>query len=160
MIPTRFPDIIGLTCDIYIVEAKTAGQWQADPSLVDATSGGVQTETFGGTTIQDNTFTVAGPYELDSAVFDDNTGDYTGLGAAYDMVIDCNQNGLLDGGDYIDGYGREAGLYIVHDTAAQGPLAVTELSVYSVGSVFGIVSTRTWENTYYPTDIASMANFR
>ena len=154
--PTRFPDIVGLTCDVYMVEAKTAGQWQGDPALVDVTAGGPQTETFGGSTIQENSHLVVGPYELDSAVYDENTNAYTGLGHPYDMVLDCNQNGQLDGGDYIDGFSREAGLYIVHDTSEQGPLAVTELPVYSVGAVFGIPSNKTYEDTYYPTDIASM----
>jgi hypothetical protein len=154
--PTRFPQIVGRTCDIYIVEAKTAGQWLADPSLVDVTIGGPQTETFGGTTIQANTFTVAGPYELDSAVYDDSTGDYTGLGAGYDMVLDCDRDGYLGGGDFIDGYSREAGLYAVHDTAAQGPLPVTRISSYSVGAIYGIPADQTYERLYFPTDIASM----
>jgi hypothetical protein len=157
--PTRFPEIVGQTCDIYVVDAKTVGQWLADSSLADVTAGGAQTESFGGTTIQENTFTVTGAYELDSAVYDDLTGDYTGLGAAYDMVIDCNQNGQLDSGDYIDGLSKDAGLYIVHDTAVQGPLAVTEL-LYSidvaVGASFGIPSNKLAEDLYYPTDIASM----
>jgi hypothetical protein len=114
--PNRFPEIVGQSGDIYVVEAKFAGAWEADPTLVDATPGGAQTETFGGTTIQENTFTVVGPYGLDSAVFVPATNDYTGLGHGYDIVIDTNQNGELDGGDYIDGFGREAGLYVVHDT--------------------------------------------
>ncbi len=154
--PTRYPEIVGETCDIYVVLAKTAGQWLGDPSLVDARPGGAQTETFGGTTIQDNTFTVADPYDLDSAVYEESTGDFTGLGAAYDMVIDVNQDGQLSTGDYIDGFSREAGLYVVHDTSEQGPLAVTELASYSVGAVFGIVSSKTYENTYYPSIIASL----
>lgn len=154
--PNLFPEIIGQTGDIYVVEAKTSGGWLADPSLVDVTSGGPQTEAFGGSTIQENTFTVVGPYELSSDVYDTNTGGNTGLGHGYDMVIDFNQNGLLDTGDYIDGFGREAGLYVVHDTAAAGPLAVTELPVYSVGAVFGIPSNKTYEDTYYPTNIAAM----
>jgi len=154
--PTRFPEIVGQTCDIYVVDAKSAGQWQADSSLTDVTAGGAQTESFGGTTVQENTFIVVDAYDLDSAVYDDLTGDYTGLGAPYDMVIDCNQNGQLDSGDYIDGYGREAGLYIVHDTSAQSLMAVTESASYSVGTVFGIPSNKTMEEVYYPTDIASM----
>ncbi len=154
--PVRYPEIVGQTCDIYVVEAKTAGQWLGDPSLVDVRPGGVQTETFGGTTIQDNTFTVASAYDLPSAVYEDSTGDFTGLGAAYDMVIDVNQDGELSTGDFIDGFGREAGLYIVHDTSEQGPLAVTELSSYSVGAVFGIPSNMTYEDTYYPTNIGSL----
>ncbi|UCF32448.1 MAG: hypothetical protein JSV78_08930, partial [Phycisphaerales bacterium] len=154
--PTRFPQIVGQTGDIYVVEAKSVAAWGADPTLVDATPDGAQTETFGGTTIQENTFQVVGPYDLDSAVFVPATGDYTGLGHGYDMVIDLNQNGELDGGDFIDGLSREAGLYIVHDTTQPGPLAVTQVAPYSVGAIFGIPSWATNEVLYYPTNIAAM----
>src|SRR6266540_5486908 len=37
--PTRFPGIVGHTCDIYVVAAKSASQWIADPSLADVTPG-------------------------------------------------------------------------------------------------------------------------
>ncbi len=154
--PTRFPGIIGKTADIYVVEAKSAGQWQVDPSLVDATADGAMTVTFSGTTIQENTFTVAAPYDLDSAVFQARTGDYTGLGHGYDMVVDANQNGLLDGGDFLDGGGKQAGLYVVHDTTLLGPLAVTQIDSYSVGTIYGIPSNKTFERLYFPTNIASM----
>ena len=107
--PLRFPEIVSQTGDIYIVEAKTAAGWDVDPTLVDETTDGPQTETFGGTTIQENTFLVTGPYELSSLVYQDHTGDFTGLGHGYDVVLDMNQNGVLDGGDYLDGYGGEAG---------------------------------------------------
>jgi len=154
--PTRYPDVLGQAADIYVVEAKTASEWAADPALLDATPGGPQTETFGGTTIQENTFSVVGPYDLESAVYDPATGDYTGLGHGYDVVLDMNQNGVLDGGDYIDGPGAEAGLYVLHDTTQPGPLDVTEVTSYSVGAIFGIPSYYTNENLYYPTDIAGM----
>ncbi|MFH0982056.1 MAG: hypothetical protein V2A79_11000 [Planctomycetota bacterium] len=147
--PTRFPDTIGRTCDIYVVEHKSSGGWAVDPSLVDVTAGGPLTETFGGATIQANTFTVTGAYEL-------NADAGLGLGVGYDMVLDCNQDAELNGGDYIDGLGNEAGLYAVHDTTAAGPLVVTEIPSYSVGTVFSIPSGYTNEDLYYPTDIASM----
>ncbi|UCF33696.1 MAG: hypothetical protein JSV78_15330, partial [Phycisphaerales bacterium] len=139
--PTRFPTIVGQTCDIYIVDAKTASQWSGDPSLTDVTPGGAQTETFGGSTIQDNTFLVTGPYDLDA-----NAG--TGLGVGYDVVLDCDQDGELSDGDYIDGLSTEAGLYAVHDFTDLGPLGVTEV-VYSGGTWLG-------QDTYYPSNIASM----
>lgn len=138
--PFRFPGITGV-CDIYVVETKSSGQWLVDPSLVDVRPGGPQPATFGGATIQDNTFTIA-----NSAGLSGDAG--TGLGVGYDLVLDCNRNGLLDSGDAIDGLGHEAGFYIVRDTTAAGPLAVTEV-LYSGGSWLG-------QDTYYPSNIASM----
>ncbi len=146
--PTRFPEIIGETGDIYVVEAKSAGAWEADPTLLDVRPSGGQTETFGGTTIQENTFTLVGPYDLDSAVYVPATDDFTGLGHGYDLVFDMNRNGELDGGDYVDGLGREAGLYVVHDTTQSGPLPVTQMT-YSGGSWLG-------QRTYYPSDLATL----
>ncbi len=145
--PGRFPDIAGQDCDIYIVEAKTAAEWTADPSLTDVT-GGAQTETFSAGTIQDNTFTISGSASL--------SGDAgIGLGVAYDVVCDFNQNGVFDSGDYIDGLDDEVhGMYVVHDTTQPGPLDVTELT-YTCPNWDG-TSGYDDQNTFYPTDIASM----
>jgi hypothetical protein len=154
--PTQHPDIVGRTADVYIVEHKSAGLWAFDPELIDMTADGPLTVTFGGETIQDNTFVISGPNELNAAVFDPGTGDFTGLGAPYDMVVDFDQDGQLSGGDYIDGLGREAGLYVVHDTTQPGPLAVTDVPPYSVGTVFGIPGSLSNEVLFYPTDIAEM----
>lgn len=150
--PTRFAGVVGQTCDIYMVAAKSAIQWATDGTLTDVTPGGMQTESFGGATIQANTFQVAAPSDLNA-----NTG--TGLGVGYDVVLDCDQNGTLSDADYIDGYGDEAGFYAVHDTTAAGPLAVTEVQYNidaGVGMTFGIPATQLSENLYYPTNIGSM----
>ncbi|HVP10064.1 MAG TPA: hypothetical protein VMV94_02635, partial [Phycisphaerae bacterium] len=147
--PTRFPDIVGKTADIYVVVKKTIGQWQLDPALVDVTPGGKLTHTFTGSTIQANRVTVVAAGGLSGLAG-------TGLGVPFDMVIDTNRNGILDGGDYIDGYGNEAGLYVVNDTSSAGPLAVTNIASYDVGTIYGIPSGMTLEDIYYPTNIASM----
>jgi len=138
--PFRFPAIVGETADIYLVEAKDAAQWALSPGLTDV-AGGPLTVTFSGTSIRANDWQVAAANSLDA-----DAG--TGLGVGYDIVLDMNQNGQLDDVDYIDGLGDEAGLYMVHDTTQSGPLAVTEIT-YSGGSWLG-------QDTYYPTDIASM----
>jgi hypothetical protein len=151
--PGRFPDVVGQTCDIYIVEAKTAAQWDVDPSLTDVTFDGPQTETFVAGSIQDNTFLVSNGSELD--------GDAgLGIGVPYDIVCDCNQNGELDGGDYIDGYNtgaindRAHGMYIVHDLTQPGPLEVSS-EIYSVQP--GTVTPGfEQEEVFYPTNIDSM----
>ena len=150
--PTRFPSIVGQTCDIYVVNAKTAAQWAVNVTLTDVTTGGPQTESFGGATIQVNTFQVTAASEL-SAVAG------LGLGVGYDVVLDVDQNGMLGDGDFIDGLSDEAGFYAVHDTTLGGPEPVTEL-LYSltpaIAATYDIPGDKRAEDLYYPTDVASM----
>lgn len=146
--PSRFPAIVGQTCDIYVVAAKNTAGWIANNTLTDVTLGGFQTQSFVALNIQSNTFLVAGPGELSGAAG-------TGLGVGYDVVFDCNQNGLLDGNDYIDGPNNESGFYVVHDTTLPGPYAVTELT-YAIGAGFGIPATHLAQNTFFPTTIATL----
>lgn len=150
--PTRFPSILGQTCDIYVVAAKTTSQWDADNTLTDVTPGGMQTETISGADIQSNTFQVAAPNQLSA-----NAG--LGLGVGYDVILDFNQDGLLNGDDFIDGRNNESGFYLVHDTTAPGPEAVTELT-YSINSAvaasFGIPGGFEPENLFFPTDVAGV----
>ena len=137
--PSRFA-VAGQTAEIYVVEAKTRSEWNADPSLLDVSSGGAETVTFVAGTVQDNTFTV------DTGTLSADAG--SGLGVGYDVVVDLDGNGQLGPDDLVDGYGDEAGMYAVHDLTQGGPLAVTE-TTYSGGSYLG-------QNTFYPTTIASM----
>jgi von Willebrand factor type A domain len=149
---TRFAGIAGQTCDIYVVTAKNAAQWAVNPSLSDVTTGGLQTETFNGPTIQNNTFQVTAASELSADAGLD-------LGVGYDVVLDCDQDGQLSDGDFIDGRGDEAGFYAVHDTTAGGPELVTEVQYNidsTVGAGFGIPGGRLAEDLYYPTDIGTM----
>lgn len=150
--PTRFPAIVGQTCDIYVVYSKTINQWSTDPSLSDVTPGGEQTESFSAGSIQANRFQVTGPSELNA-----NAG--AGLGVGYDVVLDCDQNGALNDGDYIDGRSGQAGFYAVHDTTDAGPYAVTdvvhELSE-AAATTFSIPTVRLWEHVFYPTDISTL----
>ena len=150
--PTRFPAIVGDTCDIYVVNHKSPSDWSSNPALVDVTPGGHLTQTFSGATIQLNTFEVAASSTLNA-----NAG--LGLGVGYDVVLDCDQNGSLGAGDFIDGLGGEAGFYVVHDTTAAGPEAVTQV-VYSidagVATTFGIPATRRSQDLYFPSNIAAM----
>ena len=150
--PTRFPGIVGQTCDVYVVAAKKTTQWDADQTLTDVTPGGMQTETFGGATIQANTFQVAAANQLSA-----NAG--LGLGVGYDVVLDCNQDGLLNGDDYIDGRNNESGFYRVHDTTAPGPEAVTELTYNinaGVAAGFGIPGGYEPQNLFFPTNVAGV----
>ncbi len=136
----RFPLLVGVTADIYVVEAKTRLEWIADPTLTDV-SGGVESSSFVAGSITGNTLTV------DAGSLSDDAG--LGLGVGYDIVIDVDDDGSLSAGDVIDGYGNEAGFYVVHDITLPGPLAVTEATYDGGGAFLG-------QNTFYPTDIASM----
>lgn len=150
--PTRFPAIVGKTCDIYVVTAKKTTQWNTNKSLTDVTPGGMQTETFSGTNIQANTFQVAAANQLSA-----NAG--LGLGVGYDVVLDCNRDGLLNGDDYIDGRNNESGFYRVHDTTAPGPKAVTELTYNlnpAVAASYNIPGGYESENLFFPTDVAGV----
>ncbi|MFZ2162720.1 MAG: hypothetical protein WAW02_10930 [Sideroxyarcus sp.] len=150
--PTRFPAIAGQTCDIYVVANKKTGQWDADITLTDVTPGGMQTETFSATNIQSNTFQVAAANQLSA-----DAG--LGLGVGYDVVLDCNQDGQLNGDDYIDGRKNEAGFYMVHDTTAAGPKAVTKLTYNinpAVATSLGIPAGFESQNLFFPTDVAGV----
>lgn len=148
--PTRFPAIVGDTCDVYVVHHKT--DWPTSPGLSDVTPGGHMTRAFVAGTIQANTFEVAPASTLDA-----NAG--AGLGVPYDVVLDCDQDGNLSTGDFIDGVTNEAGLYMVHDITQPGPHAVTE-EVYNLDSTFaagfGIPATKLGEDLYFPTNAATM----
>lgn len=150
--PSRFPSIVGHTCNIFVVNHKTPSEWAMNATLTDVTTGGALSAMFSGANIQANTFQVVGASELNA-----NAG--TGLGVAYDVVIDVDNSGTLSDGDFIDGLGGEAGFYVVADTVATGPLAVTE-QVYSldagVASSFGIPPGFEGEDLYFPTNIAAM----
>ncbi|MCB9858239.1 MAG: DNRLRE domain-containing protein [Phycisphaerales bacterium] len=144
--PALHPDISGRNCDVYVVAAKSAAEWFADASLVDVRAGGPQFISFDGVTIQDNRFVI-----VDAADFTGDAG--TDVGVGYDIVIDCDRDGFLDSGDYIDGLGDEAGMYIVNDLTMVGPLATTFADYFVTGiSAPGHGAERTW----YPMNIASM----
>ncbi len=145
--PSRFPQIIGQTADIYIVEAKTEAGWLADQTLTDMT-GGYQTETFVAGTIQNNTFVVSGADTLSA-----DAG--LSLGHPYDVVLDFNQDGKLNVGDFIDGRDDVVhGMYTVADLVPDGPLAVTE-ATYTCPNWDGTPNYGA-QNTFYPTNIADM----
>jgi dienelactone hydrolase len=150
--PGRFPAIVGKTCDIFIVRHKSAAAWTANPALVDVTPGGARPRTFVAGTIQANTVSVTPTLSLD-----DDAG--ANLGVPYDVVLDCNRNGRLDGNDFIDGMGGEAGFYEVADTTRPGPYAVTTASYdldMAVAASFGISPRMRTETIYYPSNIASL----
>lgn len=154
----RYPAVDGVTIDAWVVESRTATEWGANTTLVDA-RGAPQSIAFpgAGSSIQTRTFTLdtgalPGPDESPGS------GDLR-IGVGYDVVLDLNGNGVFDDGvDMIDGFDEEeAGFYIVRDTVAggtkfapgNGPYAVTEVQ-YSLGGAFMS------QDTYFPTNIGSL----
>jgi hypothetical protein len=139
----RFPALSGLTCDIYIVDDKTAAQWAASPALTDV-RGGPQTVVLSASL---NIFTVATPSQLPSSA------GTTGFGKGYDVVVDADRNGILSAGDLIDGRTPdEGGFYVVHDITTVGPLPVTSATYAVTGPTAGYTN----EKTFYPTGISGM----
>jgi hypothetical protein len=120
--PSRFPQLAGSTCDLWIVADRSAEHWGSDRVLVDVRAYGPQPIAITGSTIEPNRRKVASAGELDS-----DAGP--GLGVGYDLVLDCDRDDTLSDGDLIDGHGDEAGLYAVHDTVEPGPLPVARLEL-------------------------------
>ena len=69
--PSRFPEITGATCDIYLVASRTAAAWEADSALIDVTFDGFHTASLQGATIQQNTFLAATPHAFESPLTED-----------------------------------------------------------------------------------------
>ncbi len=130
----------GAPCDVYITDARTESEWLSNPELVDV-RGSPQEVIFDGDTIQGATFTLD-----NSDLLSSDAG--LGLGVGYDLVCDFNRNGVLDGGDRIDGLGDEAGFYVVHDITQLGPLPASSVE-YTGGDWLG-------QRTWYPDEITSM----
>jgi hypothetical protein len=140
--PSTHPGLVGQTVDLYVVASMTPAEWGLVPPLVDLT-GAVETVVISGASIQANTFTV------DGGTLSGNAG--TGLGIAYDLVIDVDQDGFGGPGDYVDGIGFDPnGLYVCADTTQPGPLAVTELTYDLSPGTFDS------QNTFYPTSIGTL----
>jgi hypothetical protein len=138
--PTRLPAIAGVTGRVFVVRHKEPSAWAADPTLVDARAR-PQPVLFGGEDVQGDTILLQG-----TAILSGYAG--TELGAPYDVVLDTNDDGVLDDGDFVDGLSGDPGFFVVRPTQLPGPLAVTE-TIYSGGTFLG-------QDLYYPTRIASL----
>ncbi|QDU85618.1 hypothetical protein Pla163_27500 [Planctomycetes bacterium Pla163] len=139
----RQPYVAGKQVDVYLVEARSAAEWASSAVLVDASSDGPETFRPRTTRFSSNHIVI------EPGALPGSTGEE--LGAAYDVVVDTNRNGLLDDGDLIDGLGDEVGLYIVPEIGAPGPYAVTS-TLYN-GPTQWLRS-----KVYWPSNIASLSN--
>ena len=138
--PVAHADVLDEFVFIYVVEARTMAEWDADGTLTDV-RGLPQPHTFSGASIVDTQVALNVPIPGDGGL---------DFGVGYDVVIDVDGSGTLSDGDLIDGYQDEAGLYVIGEdiTTEIGPLP-TSSTIYSGGSFLGQI-------TRYPTDIASM----
>jgi hypothetical protein len=174
--PFRFPTIIGATCDIYIADARSAEEWGTNPDLADV-RGAPQKEKFGcqgSCEITDLTVVLTSSHTIngDTGCLGASSLTCIGLGKPYDIVLDCNQDGELGTGDFIDGRGTEAGFYVVHDTVLSRLSTTTIESIDVVatnpaGNEFGLPFCLTYdyctvsdfefcsyERIVYPTDLS------
>lgn len=141
--PSTNPGAVGCAGQLYVVADKNGAGWTADPTLTDVRITGPQA--FGpvsGANIQSNSVTLTDSNTITSGPM---------ISTAYDVVIDFNSNGILDGGDYIDGL-NGPGLWVVKDLTIAGPLAVT----FANYTVTGVTAGFTGERVCYPTAIAGM----
>ena len=137
--PFEHAELVGRTVDLWIVRSRNADGWRANATLTDV-RGGPQTVTIAGGGLTQNLWLA-------------NSGTLPGLsrngfGYGYDVVLDINQNGRLDPRDRIDGFGDEAGFYVVPDSTEPGPYATSEVT-YSGGAFLGQI-------TYFPSEIAEL----
>ena len=134
------------TVDVYLVADKSSSEWVSDPMLVDA-RGIAQPATFGGgASTADNIAMMGGTSFLNA-----DAGE--SIGVPYDVVIDANRNGMLDGGDLIDGFDG-VGFWLFKDLTTLGPAARTRVETYTA-SFPGIPSGRNQQRLTYPSDIGS-----
>ncbi len=155
--PELHPTLAGAEVDLYVVGARDAAQWLGDQTLTDVRPLGEQTVTLGAE------LSIIDVRESDLLSSDAGTD----IGAAYDVVLDVNRNGVLDSGDFIDGdfddggahpdrIDGEAGLYVCGDLSMPGPLAIAPALDYSLSGWPGLVPSRTRQRTVYPADIAQL----
>jgi dienelactone hydrolase len=135
----RYPMLVGRSTRVFVTADRDATEWHDDPALVDV-RGAVQFAAWTSGSITANTFV------LDNGALSGIAGDHVGRG--YDVVLDVDGDQELGFGDFIDGREDTAGMWVVHDTGALGPHAVTEVQ-YSGGAFLG-------QDLFYPSDIAGL----
>jgi len=136
---TRLPELGGLTVDLYVTEHRTPAEWELDPVLLDR-SGGIETVTPGGP-LTNNVFVV------DAGTLSGSSGT-TEVGVDYSIVIDRNRDGLLDGGDLVDGWGETPGFQVFGNLTLPGPYQ-------PVSTLFNGGSFRN-QKIYYPEEVATL----
>ncbi|MFT5155309.1 MAG: hypothetical protein ACI841_005320, partial [Planctomycetota bacterium] len=138
--PILHPSIMGITADVYVVDARTRAEWDANTTLIDARGAATQAN-FSGLDVAANSFLVDN--------FPSLTPAGTDLAVPFDLVIDVNMDGQLSDGDFIDGRGDENGFSVYKNIILNGPYSVVE-TTHNHGGSFHT------QNIYYPSNIASI----
>lgn len=141
--PALHAELIGPSL-LYVVAAKSASEWAADPTLTDVRPGGAQPVTWGGSLLA-NRVTVA-----ESDLLSGDAG--TEIGVGYDVILDVDGDGELSAGDGIDGLGDEAGLYVIDDLTESGPLQPVSSDLQTFVPTLGSQPML----IYYPLSIATL----
>ena len=144
--PIRFSDLVGQSFEAFIIENRSALDWETNRLLVDVR--GYSEEVWVGATLESSTVIMN-----IGTVVQPGLGDSPGRG--FDLVIDVDRDGLLSSGDLIDGLGDGAGFWFMKDTAGVGPHAATTIASYDVNDP-DILDSMELERIYYPSDIATL----
>ena len=143
--PSSFPGLVGRELDVFVVEARSAAEWDADPTLVDARLSGTQTILFAGGSLMGSVFA------LNSSPLLSPPDTDTRAAAGYDVVVDVDRDGVLSDGDLIDGAGDETGIWYAKDLTRLGPYGRAPSVDYAV-SWPGLPSSRLRQLVMYPDD--------
>ena len=143
--PAAHPSLMGVALDVYIVPARSAAQWAADPMLIDARVTGAQSVTFPGGPLSANVFSLSATALLAPAETEAR------VAAGYDLVIDVDGDGMLSPGDLIDGAGDATGFWYSKDLTRLGPYTRAPSVDYAI-TWPGLPSTRNRELVVYPAD--------
>lgn len=134
----RLGDVAGLSIDAYVVAHRNADAWQQDQTLVSVNGGPISLTPSAGTRGMNIV-------EVDAGGLPGFTGTAQ-LGIGYDLVLDVDRNGLLDGHDYIDGGRDQAGFYVMPNLTMRGPYATTKASFNGAGQFRR-------QEIYYPSEV-------
>ncbi len=110
--PVEHAGRVGSSADLYMVRHRTPEQWLADPELVDGSDGPESHEVQPGGRSDNLWLATAASLRVE------------GLVDAWDLVLDFGQDGRLDPGDLIDGFGTGPAFSVAGDLSAPGPHAV------------------------------------
>ncbi|MFN7965921.1 MAG: hypothetical protein U0V87_09585 [Acidobacteriota bacterium] len=144
--PAAQPSVAGQTCDVYVLNKRTAAQWCSNLPLQDV-RGAPESRSFVAGTVQANTFALNNSATLSAT-------DGNKIGRGYDVVLDCNRNGFLDAGELVDGLSDDAGFYVVRDLSAAGTLTVAQFDDLGPESPHCSGSGNDDMRIYYPTTLS------